>query len=74
VVITNATIIDRDATEVIPPSEINETQSVQQVVEEGTLDDLTSDSMIMVWGRKNGDRIIADVILYSRPVMFKRGP
>ncbi len=73
IVITNETVIYRDATEMIPPSEINETQVVRQVVEEGTLDDLTSDSMIMIWGRKNGDRIIADVLVYSQPVIFKRG-
>lgn len=72
VVITNATIIYRDATEMIPPSKVNETQVVQQVVKEGTLDDLTSNSMVMVWGRKNGDRIIADMIVYSQPVIFKR--
>ena len=73
VVITNETIIYRDATEMPPPSDVNETQVIQQVVEEGTLDDLTSDSMIMVWGRKNGDRIIADMIMYSQPVIFKKG-
>ncbi|MBI3168901.1 MAG: hypothetical protein HYZ22_10505 [Chloroflexi bacterium] len=72
VVITSKTIIYRDATEMPTPSEVNETQVIQQVVEEGTLDDLTSNSMIMVWGRKNGDRIIADMIVYSQPVMFKR--
>lgn len=73
VVIPNETVIYRDATEMIPPSEVNETRVVQQVVEAGTLDDLTSNSMVMVWGRKNGDRIIADVIVYSQPVIFKRG-
>jgi hypothetical protein len=31
--------------------------------------------MIQVWGRKNGDRIIADILLYSNPVMIKKpGP
>jgi hypothetical protein len=73
VVITNKTVIYRDATEMPPPSEASESMVIQQVVEEGTLDDLTSDSMIMVWGRKNGDRIIADVVLYSQPVIFQRG-
>jgi hypothetical protein len=38
----------------------------------GSLDDLTAQTMIMVWGRKNGDRIIADVISYSNPIIFKR--
>ena len=73
VVITNETIIYRDVTEMVPPSELNETNNIQQVVVEGSLDDLTSDSMVMVWGRKNGDRIIADMIVYSQPVIFKRG-
>jgi hypothetical protein len=75
VVITNETIIYRDATDIPEPSGGNETRTVQQVVEEGTLDDLTSDSMVMVWGRKNGDRIIADVMVYSQPVIFmKKAP
>jgi len=73
VVVTNETIIYRDATEMVPPSDVNETTTIQQVVEAGTLDDLTSDSMVMVWGRKNGDRIIADMIVYSQPVMFMKG-
>ncbi|MEW6400845.1 MAG: hypothetical protein AB1649_03540 [Chloroflexota bacterium] len=72
VVVTSETIIYRDATEMVEPSEMNETQTIQQAVEEGTLDDLTSDSMVMVWGRKNGDRVIAEVIMYSQPVIFKR--
>lgn len=72
VVITNKTIIYRDATEMPVPSEIDQINTVQQKVEEGTLDDLTSDSMVMVWGRKNGDRIIADMLVYSQPVIFKR--
>jgi hypothetical protein len=73
VVITNETVIYRDVTEMPPPNEMSESVVVQQVVEEGTLDDLTADSMVMVWGRKNGDRIIADVIMYSQPVMFMKG-
>jgi hypothetical protein len=37
--------------------------SVQQIVEETSLDDLNAEMMITVWGRKNGDRIIADSLL-----------
>ena len=37
--------------------------SIQQVVEEATLDELNSQMMITVWGRKEGDRIIADLLL-----------
>ena len=58
VVITGETIVYRTSYEI---SEI----SVQQAVEETTLDDLNSEMMITVWGRKNGDRIIADISLLN---------
>jgi hypothetical protein len=75
VVITNATTIYRDSTQPGQPPSTNESQTIQQTVEEATLDDLSSQSMLTVWGRKSGDRIIADVLLYSNPVFFKRqGP
>jgi hypothetical protein len=71
IVITNETTIYRETTELGgPPS--GEEETVQQTVEESTLDDLDSQSMVMVWGRKSGDRIIAEVLFYSNPVMFKR--
>ena len=47
-------------------------ESFQETVGEGTLDDLNSDSMIRVWGRKSGDRIIAEVLLYSNPVNLQK--
>jgi hypothetical protein len=37
--------------------------SIQQVVEEATLDELNSQMMITVWGRKEGDRIISNLLL-----------
>ena len=70
VVVTNDTILYKDVTE--PPDPSGGSQTIQQKVGEGTLDDLNSQSFISVWGRKSGDRIIADVLLYSQPVMFKK--
>jgi hypothetical protein len=71
VVVTNETTIYRETTELSgPPS--GEEETIQQTVEESTLDDLNSQSMVMVWGRQSGDRIIAEVLFYSNPVMFKR--
>lgn len=77
VVVTSETIVYRETTNIgKPPSmEPGETQTIQQTVEESTLADLNSQSMVTVWGRKSGDRIIADVLFYSNPVVFKRqGP
>lgn len=70
VVITNDTIIYKETTE--PPDPSSGNQTIQQTVGEGTLDDLNSQSFVTVWGRKSGDRIIADVLFYSQPIMFKR--
>lgn len=71
VVVTGETKLWRDATEFNGPPSGGET-TIQQVVEEGSLDDLTGQSMVRVWGRQNGDRIIADVIAYSSPMVFSR--
>jgi hypothetical protein len=74
IVITNETIIYRETTDLgEPPSmKSGETETIQQTVEKSTLDELNSQSMVTVWGRRNGDRIIADILFYSNPVIFKR--
>ncbi len=71
VVVTSSTKIYRDATE-MPSEPPSGSTTIQQKVEPGTLDDIRDQTMIMVWGRKSGDRLIADVISFSNPVMFKK--
>ena len=70
IVITNETTIYLETTSGPPPSGGNVV--LQQTVKKGTLDDLTTQSFVTVWGRKSGDRIIAETLLISNPVMFKR--
>ena len=72
VVTTGETTIYIETTEFGGPPTSGETVVLQQTVEEGSLDDLTSQSFVTVWGRKSGDRIIAEVLFISNPVMFKR--
>jgi hypothetical protein len=67
VVVTNETRIYHDTTEPPdrPPSGAD-SRVLQQTVEEGKLEDLyTSSSLVMVWGHRNGDRVVADVLVYS---------
>jgi len=73
VVVTKETTIYLETTQPpsAPPSS-GETQVLQQTVAKGSLNDLTSQSFVTVWGRKSGDRIIADVLLISNPVFFKK--
>ena len=42
---------------------------VQQKVVPGSLDEIGQNSSISAWGKKVGDRLVADVILYSNPFM-----
>jgi len=71
VVITSETTIYLENTDFGEPKP-GENQVIQQTVTEGSLDDLTSQSFVTVWGRKSSDRIIAEVVFISNPVMFKR--
>jgi len=58
------TMIYRDTTPV-SASATDGNVAIQQTVEESTLEELAPPTMITVWGRESGDRIIADVLLFS---------
>lgn len=69
VIVTTQTTIYRDATAEQfngpPPSG----QQPQQAVEPGSLDEIAESSIITAWGRKTGDRLIADVLVYANPTL-----
>ena len=68
VVVTGETLIYKDVTQL--PTPVNgEIHNVQQPAEEGTLDDLNSQTFINVWGRRSGDRIVD---FYSNPQSIKK--
>jgi hypothetical protein len=68
VVIAGDTVVYKDTTELDPE---NPGAEVQQTVELSTIDEITEQSSIRVWGRKAGDRIIADVVVFSTPFLIK---
>jgi len=71
VVVTGETEVYKDVTQF--PAPVNgEIHNVQQAAEEGTLDDLNSQTFITVWGRRSGDRIIANILFYSNPQSIKK--
>ena len=71
VIVTGQTLIYKDVTQ-IPEAVNGEIHGMQQAADEGTLDDLSPDCFITVWGRRSGDRIIADVFFYSNPKSIKK--
>lgn len=71
VVVTGETTVYRETTDF--GQRISEEDfSVQQTVQEDTLDNLNGQSMVTVWGRRNGERVIAEVLLYMNPMMIKK--
>jgi hypothetical protein len=71
VIVTVGTIVYRETTEFRNPVAGQEF-SIQQTVEESTLDNLNEQTMITVWGRRNGDRVVAEVLLYMNPLLIKK--
>lgn len=74
VVVTSQTKIYKDVTSrQFNNGPAPEGQKVQQVLEPGSLDEIGQDSSITVWGRKTGDRFIAEILVYSPPA-FSTSP
>ena len=72
VLVTDATQIFQDVTPVtINDGAASGTQTIQQVLEPGSLDRLTGQSMVTVWGHQNGDQLVADLIMYANPPSLK---
>ncbi len=70
VVVTNNTKVYRDDTfQNIIDLPSNGTK-IQQKVVSGSLDEIGQNSVINAWGKKTGDRLIADVLLYNNPVLM----
>jgi hypothetical protein len=67
VVVTTQTIIYKDTTQQQFNGRPPHQGQIQQVVEPGSVDEMGQLSMITVWGRKTGDRYIADVLVYTPP-------
>ncbi len=72
VVVTGQTTVYEDVTMQQFDGPPPQGQKIQQVVQPGSLDGLGDSSTITVWGRKTGDRIIADVLVYSAPAFIKK--
>jgi hypothetical protein len=43
---------------------------IQQKVVPGSLDEIGQNSFVNAWGKKTGDRLVADVLLYNNPVLL----
>lgn len=73
VVINQDTTIYRDTTQ-LPSAPPSGDVQLQQTVEPGSVDEIGQNSMLQVWGNKTGDRIVAQVVVYSQPAIMNVKP
>jgi hypothetical protein len=71
VVVTSETTVYKDVTQPPEPNALPSDGKIQQKVAPGSLDEIGSNSSVTAWGERRGDRLIAKVLFYSRPFMFK---
>lgn len=65
VVVNHQTELYKDTTEMPEPDQaVDGVVVAQQTVETGSLEDLTENSMVTVWGEKQGDRTVARKLVY----------
>lgn len=69
VVVTQDTKVYRENTQLDPGKPPS--GPIQQTVAPGSVDELTDNTAVIVWGRRTGDRVIADVLMYSQPMIFR---
>ena len=72
VVVTTQTKIYKDTTMQQFNGPPPQGQKIQQVVEPGSLDEVGQNSTITVWGRKTGDRCIADMLVYTTAALITK--
>ncbi len=74
VVVSPRTTVYRDVTDEHFDAQMSSTGKLQQLVEPGSLAEVGQYSMITAWGKKTGDRIIADVLVYTLPPVMNGKP
>jgi hypothetical protein len=71
VVVTNETRVYVDVTAEIF-DESFEGDTVQQKLKPGTVEEIDEYSIVMAWGDKRGDRVIASLLVYTKPPVIRR--
>ena len=65
VVVTHDTVIYQDVTDRDAP--VKENGKIQQVVAAATLDSIAGDRLVQVWGERQGDRVLARLLVIFSP-------
>ncbi len=72
VTVTSDTTIYQDVTFASMNGQPPANGTIQQKVEKGSLDALSNNERVTVWGTQNGNEVTAQVVVYSQPRNFQQ--
>ena len=74
VVVTSETTVYEDVTEESFGGGLPSGETVQQELEPGLVEEIGESSIVMAWGEKRGDRLVAEILVYTGPPVIVRSP
>jgi hypothetical protein len=74
VVATSETAVYEDVTQESLSAGPQSGETVEQKLEPGQVEEIGESSIVMAWGEKRGDRLVAEVLVYTGPPVIVRSP
>jgi hypothetical protein len=71
-VVTNETTVYEDVTQESVGDEPTSGGVIQQRLEPGSVEAIGEHSFVLAWGEKHGDRVVADMLVYTSPPVISR--
>jgi hypothetical protein len=72
VVVTGETSVYCDVTAQSYEEPLDEGDTVEQKLKPGAIEEIGEFSAVLVWGEQTGDRVVADVLVYTLPPVLER--
>nr|NIV29761.1 hypothetical protein [Anaerolineae bacterium] len=72
VVVTGETSVYEDLTQEDLGNGLPSGQTIEQKLEPGQVDEIGRNSVVMAWGEKRGERLVAEILVYTGPPVIVR--
>ncbi len=72
VVVTGETFVYEDLTQEDLGNGLPSGQTIEQKLEPGQVDEIGRNSVVMAWGEKRGERLVAEILVYTGPPVIVR--
>ena len=74
VVVTNETVVYEDITQQHLGASLPSGETIEQKLASGQVEEIGKSSVVMAWGEKRGERLVAEILVYTGPPVIVRSP